>query len=175
MEVLSLVVGEMFENCYILVNDKQEAIIIDPGDEAERIIKFAEPYKVVGILVTHFHFDHIGALKEVEEYYHLKANEEVPGFTYEVIENPGHTMDSKSFYFPEENIMFVGDFVFFHTIGRTDVDDGNPALMKTSLMRLVNTIPEDTILYPGHGRYTTLKREKRFYESMIDELEQNNP
>ena len=70
MEVLSLVVGEMFENCYILANDKQEAIIIDPGAEAERIIKFAEPYKVVGILVTHFHFDHIGAVDYLYDKYH---------------------------------------------------------------------------------------------------------
>ena len=169
MKIYCLVVGPLRENCYVIVNENKEAIIIDPGDEANRIISFANQYKVVGILITHTHNDHIGALKEIESYYQLKANQPIANFQYETIANPGHTMDSKSFYFPKEKVMFVGDFVFFHAVGRTDIG-GDANLMKRSLQNLLTQIPEDTVLCPGHGRYTTLKREKNFYQSVMKEL-----
>ena len=73
MNIKRLVVGELRENCYIISKDNK-AMIIDPGDEAEKIKDACKDYEVVGILVTHYHFDHIGALKELEDYYHLKQN-----------------------------------------------------------------------------------------------------
>ena len=166
MTIHTLVVGELQENCYVLVNEKKEAILIDPGDEKEKILDFLKPYKVVGILVTHFHPDHVGALKELENFYHLKANQKVEEFHYEVFSNPGHTLDSISFYFPEEKIMFVGDFIFYHTIGRCDLG-GDVDLMKKSIQKILQTIPLDTILYPGHGRTTKLGQEKVFLEQFL--------
>ena len=88
MKVYTLVVGELQENCYVVVNEKNEALVIDPGDEKEKILNFLKPYKVVGIFVTHFHPDHVGALKELEEFYGLTANQKVEEFHYEIFANP---------------------------------------------------------------------------------------
>lgn len=166
MKVYTLVVGELQENCYVLVNRKNEAIVIDPGDEADKILNFLKPFKVVGILVTHFHFDHVGALKAVENFYNLKANQNIKEFDYEVFQNPGHTMDSISFYFPKEKMLFVGDFIFYHTIGRTDLG-GSDSLMQESIRKVLQEIPLDTVLYPGHGPKTVLGKEKFFLEQFL--------
>ncbi|MBR2499999.1 MAG: MBL fold metallo-hydrolase [Clostridia bacterium] len=68
MIVEKLVVGNLQENCY-LVGDKDELIVIDPGDEAERILKRIDEkgYKVKYIVLTHCHFDHIGAVCDIKE------------------------------------------------------------------------------------------------------------
>lgn len=166
MTIHTLVVGKLQENCYVVVNKKNEAIVIDPGDEIEKILAFLKPYKVVGILVTHFHFDHIGALKELLKFYPLQVNQKVQEFHYEIFSNPGHTLDSISFYFPDEKVMFVGDFIFYHSIGRTDLG-GNDFLMRESIQKILKNIPLDTILYPGHGRFTVLGKEKNFLEQFI--------
>lgn len=166
LQVHCLVVGNLQENCFILINNNDEALIIDPGDEAKKIIDFLKPYKVVGILVTHYHFDHIGALKDLEKYFSVKANQKINNFDYVTMATPGHTLDSVSFYFPKEKMMFVGDFVFYHTIGRTDLG-GDEKLMKDSIINLINTIPMDTILYPGHGIATILENEKMLLEKII--------
>lgn len=166
MTIHTLVVGKLQENCYVVVNKKNEAIVIDPGDEIEKILAFLKPYKVVGILVTHFHFDHIGALKELLNFYPLQVNQKVQEFHYEIFSNPGHTLDSISFYFPDEKVMFVGDFIFYHSIGRTDLG-GNDFLMRESIQKILKNIPLDTILYPGHGRFTVLGKEKNFLEQFI--------
>ena len=56
--------------------------------------------------------------------------------------------------------MFVGDFIFYHTIGRTDLDSGSFCDMKKSINRLKNN--NDVIIYPGHGRITSLEEEKKY-------------
>lgn len=116
MEIERVIVGELNENCYVISKDK-ECIIIDPGSEFEKIKELVRDRKVVGVLITHHHFDHVGALKEVIDHYHtnyhdfntLQEGENTLGnFTFDVVFNPGHTKDSISFYFKEKNVMFVG-------------------------------------------------------------------
>lgn len=125
----------------------------------DKIFKLCEGKNIVEVLVTHFHFDHIGALKAIEEKYNLKANEKSGCFDYETILTPGHTSDSKCFYFREEKIIFSGDFLFAGTIGRTDLDTGSDDDMKQSL-NLISKYDDDIIIYPGHGPITNLKTEK---------------
>lgn len=157
MDIKTLVVGELQENCYIVTkNDK--TIIIDPGDEAEKIINACKNLDVVEILITHHHFDHIGALKEIEKYFNLKENQKSCYFDYEVINTPGHTSDSISFYFKEDNVLFSGDFLFNGAIGRTDLPTGNMREMISSL-KLMRVLPENTLVYPGHGESTMLNKE----------------
>ena len=79
-------------------------------------------------------------------------------FSFQVIYTPGHSKDSVSFYFPEENVMFVGDFIFKESIGRTDLPGGDSMEMKESIKKLL-TYDENMILYPGHYEITTLKDE----------------
>ena len=107
MKITKVVVGLLEENCYVLEKDKQ-VIVVDPGDEYERIKKVIGHKKVAGVLITHNHFDHVGALEEfdpslVYKYDNLEEGEHTIGpFNFEVIYTPGHTKDSVSYYFKED-------------------------------------------------------------------------
>ena len=71
MKIKSVVVGSLETNCYILEKDG-EILIIDPGDEANKIIESIAG-EVVGIIITHHHFDHVGALESIKNYYNAKV------------------------------------------------------------------------------------------------------
>ena len=159
MNIKTIVVGPLEENCYIVENNN-ECIIIDPGDEADKIISNISK-KVVGILITHYHFDHIGALDVLKDKYKLEENNyNIKGFDFEVIDTPGHTSDSKTYYFKKDNIMFVGDFLFKNGIGRMDLPTGNANDMTKSLDKIFK-YPMNTIICPGHGDVSTLEDEYR--------------
>ena len=66
MKISKIEVGMLKCNCYLLEKDNK-CLLIDPGDEDEKIINFIKDHKILGILNTHHHFDHIGALKKLEE------------------------------------------------------------------------------------------------------------
>lgn len=161
MIVKTIKVGYLETNCYILIKDN-EALIIDPGDEYNKIKKELKNLNLQAILITHHHFDHVGALHNFKNIIIDNTSEakeyEIGKFKFEIIKTPGHTSDSISFYFKEENMMFVGDFVFENSIGRTDLDTGNYKEMKKSIEKL-KTYPINTKLYPGHGNDTTLEIE----------------
>lgn len=168
MEITRVVVGELQENCYI-VKQNNSCLIIDPGSEFDQIQKNIGNFQVEGVCVTHHHFDHVGALKQVLETYPVKLYDDmnceekeytVGPFTFQVIKNPGHTTDSVSFYFPHEKVMFVGDFIFFQSIGRCDLEGGNFETMKKSIEK-IKKYQDDITLYPGHGIKTTLQEEKK--------------
>ena len=161
MDIKTIVVGDLEENCYILTKGNK-CLVIDPGDEFSKINKELKGKEVVGCLVTHFHPDHIGALEDLVSTYDIEINKDFSEyFDYEVIETPGHTFDSRVFYFKKINTMFTGDFIFYHSIGRTDLG-GNDKDMQESL-EMIKNYPDDTILYPGHGEPTTLGEEKKYF------------
>ena len=98
---------------------------------------------------------------KVYDYNNLSNKEyTISPFTFDVIYNPGHTTDSISFYFKKEKIMFVGDFIFADSIGRTDLETGNMKDMQKSLSN-IKKIDNNIILYPGHGSTTNLDYEKK--------------
>lgn len=165
MKIKRVVVGDLQENCYILEKENH-AIIIDPGAEKEKIEKELEGLIVEGILLTHSHFDHIGALSYFEEKYQIHHNDEINFFDYEVISTPGHSKDSLSFYFPEMKIMFTGDFLFAGTIGRMDFPGGSEIDMKESLEK-ISKYPDDIVIYPGHGEKSLLGEEKKYFKFYI--------
>ena len=161
MKIDTLVLGFLDTNCYILTkNDK--CIVIDPAADYKKINAKLKGKELVGILVTHHHPDHIGALKDMEKktrIYDLKeGNHRIGPFHFEVINTKGHTNDSKTYYFQKDNIMFTGDFLFKGTIGRTDLPTGDIREMKKSI-ELIKKYP-DCKIYPGHGESTTLNYEK---------------
>ena len=162
MKVEIVEVGDLSTNCYLLdINNK--VVIIDPGDEFNKIKKAVGDRKVVGVLVTHFHGDHIGALEEVLSYYETDLNKvKDKNFKYKVIETPGHTMESRTYYFEKEKMMFVGDFIFYNSIGCTDLG-GSDKIMKQSLDE-ISKYPDDITIYPGHGEITTLGKEKKNFK-----------
>lgn len=166
MKIDIVKVGYLEENCYIVSNN-DNCLVIDPGDESNKIIESIGNKKVIAILITHHHFDHIGALEEIKNKYNVEVYDYsnlkegtniIDNFKFEVIYNPGHTDDSISFYFKDDNIIFVGDFVFKDTVGRCDLG-GNIIDMKKSITKL-KEYNENIIIYPGHGDKTTLNYEK---------------
>ncbi len=165
MKIKKVITGSLEENCYILINNN-DCLAVDPGDDISLIIDAIKDYNLLGILITHHHFDHIGALdellkyKEVEIYdYKLEEKEySINDFKFKIIKTPGHTSDSITFYFYNENTMFVGDFVFKETIGRTDLPTGNDIEMVSSIEK-IKQYDKNTVLYPGHGEETTIEHE----------------
>ena len=163
LNIICIINGELEENCYIIHN-KKDALIIDPGSEEDKIFKVIDELKltVKGILVTHYHFDHVLCLDKVKGKYKVDIidynnRNNISGFNYEIIENYGHTMDSVSFYFKKEKIMFTGDFVFMGSIGKYDFD--NEEIMYESLKRFCK-LDDDIVIYPGHGPSSTIGYEK---------------
>lgn len=168
MNIKRIVTGYLEENCYIIKDDKnKECLIVDPGADFDKIKKEIGNYKVLKIILTHNHFDHVGALDELLKEYKIdvlkKDNLEEKEynyntFTFKVIFTPGHTNDSVTYYFEKEKTMFTGDFLFQGTIGRTDLPTGNIKEMLESLNK-IKTYSNDIKIYPGHGNMSTLELE----------------
>lgn len=162
MQIKCLPVGILQANCYIVRKDKK-VVIIDPGDDAKLIEKNLDGLELVGVLLTHNHFDHIGALDYFLKKYNLKCNDLVKEFNYEIIKTPGHTNDSITIYFKDESVMFTGDFLFKNSIGRMDLPTGSKLDMKSSLDK-ISKYPDNIKIYPGHGEYSILGLEKNNFD-----------
>lgn len=190
MNIDKIIVGSYRENCYLIIkNDK--CLIVDPGDESKKIVSKIENLKlnVLAILITHAHFDHVGALKDIIDtynvpvYYYNINNEiiydklidikeesyEIDEFKFKVIYTPGHRNDSVTYYFYEEKIMFTGDFIFKGTIGRTDLEYANYNDMLKSIEK-IKEYDDEIVIYPGHSDETILGIEKNinpYFSSII--------
>ena len=162
MKIETIIVGELETNCYLL-DINNEVVIIDPGDDFNIIKKAIGNRKVVGLLLTHFHSDHIGALEEVISYYDLHVNKvNSKKFIFDTIETPGHTPESKTYYFKKDKIMFTGDFIFENSIGRTDLGGSDKDMIHS--LNLISKYPDDIKIYPGHGNPTNLGIEKNNFK-----------
>lgn len=195
-------VGMVRTNCYGLMNKQtKEMILIDPGDSPEIIVAMVDQMqgKPVAVFLTHGHFDHILAVKEIKEKYGIPVyagKEEadvlaevslnktdvmrrpisvypdvlvddleeltMAGFSVQVLHTPGHTKGSVCYYFPEEKLLVSGDTLFRESVGRTDLPTGNTGQITESVRRLIQMLPEDVDVLPGHESATTIGHEKRY-------------
>lgn len=169
MTVKTVKVGFLETNCYI-ISINNECLIIDPGADYNKIVREVGSLKPIGIIVTHYHFDHIGALEEVKNRYNIPIYDinnleekeyTIGNFKFEVIYTKGHHNTCITIYFKEEKKMFVGDFIFKGGIGRTDLEDADEEEMIKSLNK-IKTYPDDITIYPGHGDTTKLGYEKKY-------------
>lgn len=163
MNVKKLVLGPLENNCYIIENEGS-CLVVDPANSFETIKENIKNLKVEGILITHYHYDHIGALDELKEYTNSKVYDfntlgiiKTDSFEFEVTSTEGHKDDCVSFKF--DDFIMTGDFLFKGTIGRTDLEGANFEEMKKSLM-LFKSYDKNYKLFPGHGEDTTLDFEK---------------
>ena len=78
-----------------------------------------------------------------------------------VMATPGHSAGSLSIYVPKENAVFVGDLLFYRSVGRTDLPGSNHQQLIQSLQEQIYTLPPDTVAYPGHGPETRVGDEKK--------------
>ena len=186
MTIDRLTLGNYQVNCYI-VSENGLGVIIDPGYEPETIRSFLEEKGIEprAILLTHGHFDHVGAVKALAEeenvpvYLHpadralprpltrpMGATQSVEdgatvtaaGLSFSILHTPGHTKGSVCYLLGD--IMFAGDTLFAGSCGRTDLPGGSRRELRASLNKLAG-LPGDYTVYPGHGDATTLEWEKR--------------
>ena len=157
MKIDRVIVGQLETNCYVISKDNS-CLVIDPGDEYEKIKNYIKEKNVVGTIITHHHFDHVGAINhfnKIYDYSNLKEGiNKIDEFIFEVIYTKGHTDDSICIYFKKDNIMFTGDFIFKDGIGRTDLG-GNYLDMINSINK-ISKYNKDIKIYPGHGEYSCL-------------------
>lgn len=167
MEIRKVVTGYLDENCYVLIKNGT-CLVVDPGDNFPKIKAEVGENKILGVLITHSHFDHIGALRnfltkksiKIFKKSNLEEKEYTLGdFKFKCIYTPGHSKDSVTFFFEEENFMLVGDFIFNESIGRTDLPGGSAEEMQESINKILEYSDNITI-YPGHNETTTLGYEK---------------
>ena len=187
IDVLPL--GDYQTNCYILHNeDNRDCVILDPGYEPEIISRFLEEKGLTlrAILLTHCHFDHVGAVKDLAaqtdcRVYLCQKDLAMPpmltngplyytdtyadgdtvtqaGIPFRVLETPGHTPGSVCLI--TGGNLFSGDTLFAGSCGRTDLPGGDSRAMRDSLRRLA-ALKENYNVYPGHGSASTLDREKQ--------------
>lgn len=87
---------------------------------------------------------------------------EAAGFSIQMLHTPGHTVGSCCYYLKDEGILFSGDTLFYGSVGRTDFPGGSTAQIVRSLHKLVDNLPQETEVYPGHDMSTTIGYEKRY-------------
>ncbi len=179
MRIKKMVVGFLQTNCYILAGEHQ-GIIIDPGEEADIILKAVSDLQIDLILLTHNHLDHIGALPAVrnatsaEVAIHsldrissanreLKDGGKIPfeGKEISVMHTPGHTPGSCCFYFG--GYLFSGDTLFSGGWGNTSLPGGNEKAIFKSIREKIMSLPDGVVVCPGHGEATTIGEERSLY------------
>jgi len=188
-------------NCYIVgAESNKESIIIDPGAEANRILRSVEDLglKVKLIVLTHGHMDHVGALKETKEATNadvaihtddarsLQAGNplgmmsrlslqpppppdrlledgdgiDIGDLRFLVLHTPGHTPGGICLL--GEGVVFTGDTLFNFSIGRTDMPGGSHSQLMDGIHTKLMALPDNTIVYPGHGPQTTIGTERQW-------------
>ena len=85
---------------------------------------------------------------------------------FQVISTPGHTKGSVCLYYPEGRLVFTGDTIFSGSWGRTDLPTGNFVEIMNSISNRLMVLPDETIVYPGHGKVTMISDEKSIYEEL---------
>ncbi len=190
MERYTLVLGEYQTNCYCLHSeDTNRCILVDPGYAPQEILNFLaeNQLELEAILLTHGHFDHVGAVKALATetdcaVYLCEKDLSLPpmmtagtlyctnlygegdvlnfaGLSFRVLHTPGHTPGSVCLIC--EDTILSGDTLFAGSCGRTDFPGGNMAQMCQSLQRLKNLAGDYTVC-PGHGESTTLSQERLY-------------
>jgi len=199
LDIRSFTVGPVQENTYIVrLPGARKAVLVDPGDEPDRLLGAIEQLgvQIEAILITHCHFDHIGAVAPLaratgapvscpeierpvledialgtppgfgpfESYvpeHTLSGGESLnlAGLDIEVLFTPGHSPGHLTFSLPAHAAILSGDVLFQGSIGRTDLPFADHATLERSLATLIDTLPHETTVYPGHMGLTTLGRE----------------
>jgi hydroxyacylglutathione hydrolase len=92
---------------------------------------------------------------------------ELGGKVWSLISAPGHSPASICFYQADEKILIAGDVLFFESIGRTDLPGGNHQKLLDSIHQRLFVLPDDVVVYPGHGTSTTIGHEKKHNPFLI--------
>lgn len=190
MNILTLTLGPLATNCYLVWQEgRTDAVIIDPAANSRKITAALQEHGLTPVcfLLTHAHFDHIGALKPLlaaapdarvyvgdqdkddpcdmaydlltyTDTYQDGDSVEAAGLSFRVLGTPGHTPGSVCLLCGEA--LFSGDTLFAGSYGRTDFKGGSMQDMYASLRKLA-ALPPQTRVLPGHGPESTIEDELR--------------
>lgn len=87
---------------------------------------------------------------------------DIIGFPWKVIFTPGHTAGSVCYLVEPEDVLISGDTLFADSLGRTDLPTASPAAIVSSILEKLFVLPDETMVYPGHGDPTTIGHEKQY-------------
>ena len=190
MSILTLTLGPLATNCYLVWQEgRTDAVIVDPAANSRKITAALQEHGLTPVcfLLTHAHFDHIGALKPLlaaapdarvyvgdqdkddpcdmaydlltyTDTYQDGDSVEAAGLSFRVLGTPGHTPGSVCLLCDEA--LFSGDTLFAGSYGRTDFKGGSMQDMYASLRKLA-ALPPQTRVLPGHGPESTIEDELR--------------
>ena len=172
LDIKKIPVNMLEENSYVVSDDTREAVVIDCGaltdDDRRRITDYIEDRRlqVRHHLCTHMHYDHCFGAAFMWETFHVgpefnRADEPIyKGMGAEIFGPLAHTPGGICFYCAAEKAVFVGDTLFYCSVGRTDFPGGDSEALCESFRNKLFTLPEDTRVYPGHGPHTEIGFEK---------------
>ncbi|MCX5751629.1 MAG: MBL fold metallo-hydrolase [Candidatus Saganbacteria bacterium] len=197
MLIKTIKVGSLLTNCYLVASSDKQCLIVDPGDQPERIIKVIEKegLKPIFIVNTHAHPDHLEGdpgLKEhfsvpilmgtgdaaflklmfgffgvpffvADKYLEDKEKLRCGNLEAEVIATPGHSPEGICLYFKREKVLISGDTLFAGDVGRSDLPGGSEEALTISVKEKLLVLPDEVVVYPGHGPTTTIKKEKELW------------
>ena len=196
MEIKRFIGGDLESNCYIInKQSKGECYIIDPGYEPKRTIKYVEDNSltVKGIILTHYHHDHVGGAQEISEYFGcpvmmsfedslqykgktdicLKHGDSIvmDGEVLYIVRTPGHTKGSICIISDASKVVFTGDTLFDTDLGRTDLENGSKEEMIWSCRNIINKWPNEYRIYPGHDESATMEQIRTYNKKFLRRLE----
>ena len=201
MNIQTLTLGPLATNCYLVrAEESRRAVIIDPAANSKRLLAALEEQGLTleAILLTHAHFDHIGALKNLRaatnaRVYIGEADKDDPshmchdlltytdtyqdgdtvaagGLTFQVLSTPGHTPGHVSLYAPQAKAVFTGDTLFRESIGRTDLPGGDYSWIMRSILDILLPLGDEVHVYPGHGPESTIGHEVLYNPFIVEVL-----
>lgn len=193
MKIKRFIGGLLESNGYIIYQKEGgAAFLIDPGYNSKVFIEFIKEhdFKLEAILLTHHHYDHVGAVERVKDvfdcpvYMHRRDCDlykkpvdvymedgdvlDLEGEQIKVISTPGHTGGSVCFMSEKSKVCFTGDTIFNVDLGRTDLEGGSEKEMISSIRNIIDKWPNDIMIYPGHGDGCTMKKVRQINVEFLD-------
>lgn len=192
MKIERLIGGALEGNGYIIYQEEGgQCYIVDPGYGHKKFLEVIRGKKLdlKGILLTHHHYDHVGAVKGIVTetgcpvYLHIADADrfkqpvkpiedgdvfDLAGEEIQAIHTPGHTEGSVCYFSEKSRLAFTGDTIFNVDLGRTDLDDGDPAKMEATIRNIIDGWSDDIIIYPGHGDHCTMKYVRQVNGEFLD-------
>ncbi|MFS8158942.1 MAG: MBL fold metallo-hydrolase [Candidatus Roizmanbacteria bacterium] len=200
MLIESFILGDLGTNTYLISNEKEECLLVDPADSADFLLELLvrRKLKLKGLIATHGHYDHILAVGELQVSYDIplyinpkdtfllermgetaerfssykpvvlpikncarlkEGKMSLGSFDFEAIFTPGHTPGSVCLYFKEKGWLISGDTLFKNGIGSYDHQYSSKGDLLESIHKKLFILPEETIVYSGHGDETTIGEE----------------